>query len=212
MANDFSIVQCIYNHSHYPPEEMQKILAAAEQDESSAAKLLADEAVDIAAYHTAVLKAMGDIFPQEWNWYAQYVELFMKGLKEQLSTEAVVEDVICTEQERKPNYATSQRLSGDITFVAGLIAPEDVYLRLAERYSNEEFTEMDEMAVDCMEEYINVINGLFSVELGREKIETDLELPRTEQDVVPHGEKQLCLRVHSSAGSFQIVMAVDEFF
>ncbi|MBQ2136701.1 MAG: hypothetical protein II430_01995, partial [Selenomonas sp.] len=84
MANDFSIVQCIYNHSHYPPEEMQKILAAAEQDESSAAKLLADEAVDIAAYHTAVLKAMGDIFPQEWNWYAQYVELFMKGLKEQL--------------------------------------------------------------------------------------------------------------------------------
>ncbi|MBP3780686.1 MAG: chemotaxis protein CheX [Selenomonas sp.] len=211
MTNDFSIVQCIYNRSHYPPEEMQKILQAAEEDESSAAKLLADNAVDIAPYRTAVLKAMGDDFPREGVWYAKYVELFMNGLKEQLHTEAVVEDAPCTVQEERPNYAASQRLTGDISIVAGLIAPESVYLRLAERYSEEEFSEVDEMAVDCITELINVINGLLSVELGKEKIETDLELPRHGQNVVPQGSKQLCLRVHSAVGSFQIVMAESEF-
>ena len=212
MTNDFSIVQCIYNRSHYSPEEMQKILVAAEQDESSAARLLADDAIDIAPVHTAVLKALGDEYPQEGSWYVKYVDLLMSALKQQLHTEAVVEDRICQEPEKQPCYATSQRLTGDVSITAGIVASEEVYLRLAERYSEEAFSEMDELTVDCMEEFINVLNGLFSVELGKEKLETDLELPRTGKNVVPGGSRQLCLRVHSAVGSFQIVMAADEFF
>ena len=212
MISNFSIVQCIFNQGRYSPEEMRTILANAELDESSAAQLLADDAVDVSPIRTAVSKAMGDDYTPVCKHYAAYVELFINSLKKLLHTEAVVESSPCTEDEPAPCYAASQRLSGDITIAAGLIASEPVYLKLAERYSEEELPEMDEMARDCMEEFINVLNGMFSVELGEQKIETDLELPRFGENVTVRGSNLLRLKIHSSVGSFQVVMATDEFF
>ncbi len=212
MTSNFSIVQCIFNRGKYSPEEMQRILVEAEQDESSAAKLLADDALDINPVRTAVLQALGDDHPREGEHYVAYMEMFMAAMKSMLHTEAVVERIPCQQAEEAPCYATSQRLSGDFNFVAGIIASEPVYLKLAERYSEEELPEMDEMAQDCLEEFINVLNGMFSVSLGEEKLETDLELPRFGRNVSPHGSNQLCLRVHSAVGAFQVVMATDEFF
>jgi len=212
MTSNFSIVQCIFNRDQYGPEEMQRILVEAEQDESSAAKLLADDAMDINPVGTAVLLAMGNRYPNQEVHYAAYVEMFMASMKNMLHTEAVVERAPCEVDEEQPCYAVSQRLSGDISFVAGIIASEPVFLKLAERYSAEELPEMDEMAKDCIEEFINVLNGMFSVSLGEKNIETDLELPRFGKDVSPHGSNQLQLRVHSAVGSFQVVMATDEFF
>ncbi len=212
MISNFSIVQCIFNRDQYTPEEMRRILLEAEQDESSAAKLLADDAMDINPVRTAVLLAMGNNYPNQELHYASYMEMFMTAMKTMLHTEAVVERFPCEEDEEQPCYATSQRLSGDISFTAGLIASEPIYLKLAERYSEEELPEMDEMAKDCLEEFINVLNGMFSVSLGEQNIETDLELPRFGQNVIPHGSNQLRLRVHSAVGSFQVVMATDEFF
>lgn len=214
MTSNFSIVQCIFNRGRYTPEEMRTILVNAELDESSAARLLADEAMDISPVRTAVLKAMGDAYDDihDCRYYVNYMELFMASLKNLLHTEAVVESVPCDMEEAEPCYATSQRLNGDISIAAGMIASETVYLKLAERYSEEELPEMDEMARDSIEEFINVLNGMFSVELGEKKIDTDLELPRFGENVTPHGSHQLRLRVHSSVGSFQVVMATDEFF
>ena len=212
MTSNFSIVQCIFNRGNYSPEEMRTILVNAELDESSAAQLLADDAMDVSPVRTAVLKAMGDNYIPACQYYVDYVELFIHSLKQLLHTEAVVESVLCEEDEAMPCYATSQRLSGDISIVGGFIATEPVYLKLAERYSEEELPEMDEMARDSLEEFINVLNGMFSVELGEMKIETDLELPRFGENVTPKGSHQLRLRVHSSVGSFQVVMATDEFF
>ncbi|SHK52107.1 Chemotaxis protein CheX, a CheY~P-specific phosphatase [Selenomonas ruminantium] len=212
MISNFSIVQCIFNQGKYSPEEMRTILADAELDESSAAQLLADDAVDISPIRTAVLKATGDELASVSDHYAAYVELFLNSLKKMLHTEAVVESVPCKEEEDVPSYATAQRISGDITIAAGIIASEPVYLKLAERYSEEELPEMDEMARDSMEEYINVLNGMFSVELGEQKIETDLELPRFGENVIVKGSDLLRLKVHSSVGSFQVVMATEDFF
>lgn len=212
MVSNFSIVQCIFNREQYTSEEMLRILKEAEQDESSAAKLLADDAMDINPVRTAVLLAMGNNYPNQELHYASYMEMFMAAMKSMLHTEAVVERSPFAEDEEQPCYATSQRLSGDISFVAGLVASEPVYLKLAERYSGEELSGMDEMAQDCIEEFINVLNGMFSVALGEEQIETDLDLPRFGQNVHPQGSNQLRLRVHSAVGSFQVVMATDEFF
>lgn len=212
MTSNFSIVQCIFNRDMYDPEEMRRVLVEAEQDESSAAKLLADEAMDISPVRTALLLAMGNNYPNQELHYAAYMEMFMAAMKNMLHTEAVVERVPCEQDEEEPCYATSQRLSGDISFVAGIIASEPVYLKLAERYSDEELPEMDEMAKDSIEEFINVLNGMFSVSLGEQKIETDLQLPRFGQNVNPHGSNQLRLRIHSSVGAFQVVLATDEFF
>lgn len=212
MTSNFSIVQCIFNSGKYSPEEMRTILADAEQDESSAARLLPDDAVDISPIRTAVLKAMGDDYISVCQHYPAYVELLVNSLKKMLHLEAVVDSVPCEEDENTPCYATSQRLCGDITLSAGLVASEPVYLKLAEIYSEEELPEMDEMARDSIEEFINVVNGMFCVELGEQKIETDLELPRFGENIKCRGSNQLRLKVHTSVGSFQVVMATDEFF
>ena len=78
MASNFSIVQCLFNRDKYGPEEMQGILVKAEQDESSAAKLLADDAMDINPVRTAVLRAMGKIHPAQMDYYVDYMEMFSR--------------------------------------------------------------------------------------------------------------------------------------
>ena len=72
MVSNFSIVQCIYNRGKYTPEEIRRILANAEQDESSAAKLLADDAVDVSPVRTAVLQAMGSDYIPACQHYSMH--------------------------------------------------------------------------------------------------------------------------------------------
>jgi len=88
----------------YGPEEMRRVLVEAEQDESSAAKLLADEAMDISPVRTALLLAMGNNYPNQELHYAAYMEMFMAAMKKMLHTEAVVERVPCEQDEEEPGW------------------------------------------------------------------------------------------------------------
>ena len=93
----------------------------------------------------------------------------------------------------------------------GLIAIDDVFLELAKRYSQEELPEIDELAVDSVEEFLNVVNGLFTIHLAKEKLTAELGLPKSGENVQPTGRDQLRLKVITAFGSFEAVLSADEF-
>ncbi|SFT81855.1 hypothetical protein SAMN02910356_02248 [Selenomonas sp. GACV-9] len=215
MAINYNIAQCLLNEEKHSPDEIQVLLKQGEENEGAMVRLLPKvETIDTRPVRTAVLRAAGDGYEdKQLSLYITYVEIFIEKLRELVRTEAVIAQDPCVELETAPAYAVSVRIDGDYEFVGGVVASEPVFIELARRYSGDDtLQEVDDMAIDACAEFLNVVQGLFSVTMARQNLEGELQLPRWRQDIEPHGNCQLCLRVYTSFGAFQIVLAVDEFF
>ena len=70
---------------------------------------------------------------------------------------------------------------------------------------------IEEVEVDSVEEFLNVVNGLFTIQLAKEKITAELGLPASGVNVQPAGKNQLRLRAITAFGSFEVVLSVEEF-
>ena len=209
---EFNFAQCLMNQDTYSTDELQKLLKTAEENEAALARLVTDDVeLDARPVYTAVKRAANGAFRDELDLYADYMEFFLESMHNFMHTKGVVSPVPVEEPLPGEGYASSQRIGGDVSLVGGVIATEPVYLELARRYSEENLTEIDEMAVDSMEEFLNVINGIFTIDLARRKVEAELELPRSGEEVKPHGSRQMCMRVYTAFGSFQVIMAADDF-
>lgn len=209
---EFNVAQCLMNDGGFSTDEMQDILAEAEADESVLVKYLSDEVeIDSRPVKTAVMRAAGERDQDRLDIYAEYVELLLDSLQSMAGTQAVISPVSIADMAWEPNHGASQAIKCVLGFVPGVIAADDVFLELARRYSQEELPEIDELAVDSVEEFLNVVNGLFTIQLAKEKITAELGLPASGVNVQPAGKNQLRLRAITAFGSFEVVLSAEEF-
>jgi len=210
--SEFNIAQCLMNQGNHSTDEMQELMHKAEEDEAALARLVTDDVeIDPRPVRTAVERAAGGAWGEELEMYSDYMELFLDSMNKFMHTEAVVSPVLAEASVEGEARASSQRIGGDVSLVTGLVASDPVFLELARRYSEEDLAEIDELAVDSLEEFLNVINGIFTIDLARKKVDAELGLPRSGENVQPHSSRQLCLRIYTAFGSFRVVLAVDEF-
>lgn len=72
----------------------------------------------------------------------------------------------------------SQKITGDFTAETAIDMDDDVCISFASRYAGEEFTEDNEYVQASVEDFINLNNGLYVVNLSNEySIESSLEPP-----------------------------------
>ena len=162
----------------------------------------------------AVRRLSGERTDLEETHYEEFMELFMDALMDFLKSSAVIslEPVeASTFFKLGKTYAASQRLTGDLSIVTGIIGKDSCFLELAKRYAQEDMDAIDDLAVDSIEEFLNVLNGAYMVQLAKRDLETDLETPRWGRNVVPHGSQQLAMQICADFGSFYAVLATDEF-
>lgn len=77
--------------------------------------------------------------------------------------------------EAASELAAVQKITGDFSCSTVISAPEKAYLGFASRYAGEELTELDEMAHASCGEFLNLHNGLFTVNISNE-MNTELKL------------------------------------
>ena len=147
----------------------------------------------------------------EIETYAEFTELFMRSFMRFMDTPAIINYCGPDNEGMFASHIVSQRLSGQLSFVSGIYASDKMFVEMAKRYSREEIDDADEMAEDSISEFLNVVNGLFVVDLGKRDLDLDLEAPRIGQNKHPQGSKQLQLCIDTGFGSFTLVMAADEF-
>ena len=87
----------------------------------------------------------------------------------------------------------------------------DVMLSMAKRFSGEVLTEVDEMAIDCIEEFCNVLNGLYIVNMSGKSQDMDLDMPQTVENGEPGGDNVFQLRVETEFGGFVLYLSMDGF-
>ena len=71
-------------------------------------------------------------------------------------------------KEYPTNYCVSQKVSGSFSIRTYLDIPENTCIAFASKYVNENFTEFDEYVRSSVEDFINLHNGLFCVNMSNE--------------------------------------------
>lgn len=163
---------------------------------------------------TAVKKIAGERLEEELAYYEEYATVFMHSLVRFMDTPAVINTEVQATNfaEEKLTYAVSQRLSGDVSLAICVVAAEEVFLKMAKRYSHEDFVEVDDLVLDSVTEFLNVLNGLYIIDLAKKELDVDLEIPKIFKNIQPSSNNQLILPVETCFGSLYVVLATDEFF
>ncbi len=81
-------------------------------------------------------------------------------------------------QEYVTKVATSQAVSGEFTLCTAVEMDENTAVAFASRYAGEEFSEFNEYSIAALEDFLNLHNGLFVVNMSNtSSIELNLEAP-----------------------------------
>ncbi|WP_028243523.1 hypothetical protein [Pseudobutyrivibrio ruminis] len=69
-------------------------------------------------------------------------------------------------------FGVSQAISSNSNYVTHIDCDRDTAIAFASRYANEEFTEFDEYVIAALEDFLNLHNGLFIVNVSNNTSET----------------------------------------
>ena len=191
----------------------QALLDAGRLDYEELEKLLSD--FKRAGEHPlseAIKRTANGRVAEDLPLYTEYVGVAMLAFKRFMKIACVVVPQ-ADFAENAPRRLVSQAITGGVSLVAGLEAPDAVFLALARRYSHEDFSDLDDLAVDSLAEFLNVLDGFFAVRLGERDLELDLEIPRTAHALNAKACPSKFLRLHleSPVGAFGLLLATDEF-
>ncbi|MBU3190204.1 hypothetical protein K9O30_14045 [Clostridium bowmanii] len=104
----------------------------------------------------------------------QYISLFMRNIIRFIDSEVYTNKIIKVE-ECKTKWVVSQRIKNLINLQTYINAEEEVFVKIASRYAEEELTSVDEMAKDSVGEFLNLNNGLYLVAMSNMGIQLDME-------------------------------------
>lgn len=103
-----------------------------------------------------------------------------------------------------------QRIEATNTYTAMVDFPSDAALAFASRYAKEEFSEYDEYVAASLEDFLNLHNGLFSVNMSNEySIECSLEPPYEEASGKVTGKSIMKLPVVYPFGQVNLLITIE---
>ncbi len=113
-------------------------------------------------------------------------------------------------REYPTNYCVSQRIDGDFSIRVYLDMPEDVGIEFASRYVGDTFTEFDEYVQSSLEDFLNLHNGLFNVNISNESsVELALEPPQVEtEDLLTFDTETFLLPIVFSFGTVYLLFEI----
>ncbi len=171
------------------------------------ATMIIDNAVQQIAAQIEPFKELED----ECALYSGYVDAFLRAMAQFMRTSPIINFSAEPFSGEKGVIVISQRLTGDVSLTAGIMAEEDVFRQMAQRYSQEpdiEYTE--EIVIDSVAEFLNVTNGLYLINLSNRHYAVDLAPYRVAYNIIPAANKQLVIPINADFGSFQLILAADE--
>ncbi|MGH4139173.1 chemotaxis protein CheX [Clostridium sp.] len=103
-----------------------------------------------------------------------YIALFMRNIIRFIDSDVYTNKIVKIE-ECKTKWVVSQRIKNSINLQTYINAEEEVFVKIASRYAEEELTSVDELAKDSVGEFLNLNNGLYLVAMSNIGIELDMD-------------------------------------
>ena len=111
----------------------------------------------------------------------KFIQLLMYNLIRFIGDDyTLVSPSLC--KEYPTNYCVSQKINGLFSMKTYIDMPEDVAIQFASRYVQDTFTEFDDYVRSSLEDFLNLHNGIFCVNMSNdESTELTLEPPMNEK-------------------------------
>lgn len=109
------------------------------------------------------------------------------------------------------HFCVTQHVSGSLNFSSSIDMEEDVAIAFASRYAKMEFTEFDEYVKASMEDFLNLHNGLFSVNMSNTySEELSLDPPTQELEKVLHlSDESFVISVIYPFGTIYLILTLE---
>lgn len=120
----------------------------------------------------------------------------------------LVPPILC--KEYPTNYCVSQKVNGEFSVSPYLDMPKSVCIDFASRYVGDTFTEFDEYVQASVEDFLNLHNGLFTVNMSNDfSIELTLEPPTVENaDLLTFSDEAYLLPIIYPFGTLYFILVL----
>ncbi len=115
-------------------------------------------------------------------------------------------------KEYPTNYCVSQKVNGAFSVCPYLDMPESVAISFASRYVGDTYTSFDEYVQASIEDFLNLHNGLFTVNMSNDfSIELTLEPPTVEEkDLLTFTEETYLLPIIYPFGTLYFILVLHK--
>ena len=139
--------------------------------------------------------------------YTDYVTLLFKNVIRFVGDDFTPLKSRMVREYQAKNFV-KQEFSGSYSSIACISADNDAYKGLAERFSKESFTEIDDFVDATIGEFLNVVDGLFAV---NESNEYGVELTMNPQEIIKDTKVELsksgfCIPVQFPFGTVDFII------
>ena len=107
------------------------------------------------------------------NIYKEYISLFTRNIIRFIDEDIRIESLALGDRYRA-TYMMLQNVTGEINLLTGIDAKQEAFLVFASKYAGEIIPEIDELAIDSFGEFLNLQNGIFTVNKSNEGTELEL--------------------------------------
>ena len=138
-----------------------------------------------------------------------YVGLLLRNTKQFLAAASYLAGSEAAPISKKDGYVVTQKIYGDQTFFTGLRLRKNVFLELASRFYGEGLEQLNELAIDCVGEFLNVHNGAFCSLLSSKGVWADLEAQQAQPFGCELQSRIYRLDIGTSFGPLEMLFAVQ---
>nr|WP_320147378.1 hypothetical protein [uncultured Anaeromusa sp.] len=138
-----------------------------------------------------------------------YVGLLLRNTQQFLAVSSYLAGSEAAPISKKDGYVVTQKIYGDQTFFTGLRLREKALLELASRFYGERLEQLDDLALDCVGEFLNVHNGAFCSLLSGKGVWADLEAQQAQPFGCELQSRIYRLDIGTSFGPLEMLFAVQ---
>ena len=201
--NHLYLAQALVDREYMTIEQFGKALNDYKNENSLSD--LQFEAIKSGSIETLVENILEGKASTEKTTYGKYLSLFAKNMIRFIDDQVYFE-VVRGEEVQQGKWLVHQEIQGESPLFTAISANEDVFLRMASIYAEEELAEMDELAKASVSEFLNLHNGIYLVNMSNWGIELNMKPQEIIENATVSGEL-LFVTVHTSIGSFQLILS-----
>lgn len=142
--------------------------------------------------------------------YVEYITLFIKNMVRFIDSNIYIELAPFTLIQRH-DWIVRQQINGYKNLDSFILANEEVFLKIASKFAEEELVSVDELAQASVSEFLNLHNGIYLVNLSNRGIELSMnpQVVYRDKGISSMNASALKVILHTSLGEFNLVISDD---
>jgi len=136
----------------------------------------------------------------------EYVTLFYKNIVRFITSEVYISESFKLTEENIYNFVFEQEILGEKQIYTAYTGEENVLIQFSEIYSGEKIERFDEFSIDICKEFLNLHNGLFTVNMSNKGMTLNLKIQNFKENYLANCGNLYCIPFHTNLGNIDLIV------